>query len=328
MRRRDFIKIVAGSAAASSLPARAQPSGRMRRIGVLMGIAQDAEGETRVTALREALREGGWTEGHNIIIEYRWAAGSSERIDAAAAELVALRPDVILSNSANCLVALRNMTQAIPIVFVLVSDPVGMGQVETLARPGGNVTGFTPFVPSLGGKWVELLKELSPGLAGVVLFFNRGTAPNVASFRIPGQAAATKLTLHFNSNGIGSYGEIEEFMQEAGRSLAGAVLLPDPFNTAQRARIASAAMRYGVPSISPFRYFADAGGLASYGINPADEHRRAATYIDRILRGEKPAELPVQAPTKFELVVNMKTAKALGLHVPESFLLRADDVIE
>ncbi len=315
MRRRDFIAGIAGTAAAAwPLVARAQQPDRMRRIGVLMGIAKDAEGQSRVTALREGLRDLGWIEGRNIELEYRWAAGQPELLRKDAAELVALRPDVIMSSTFASLAVLRNETRNIPIVFVMASDPVGMGIVESMARPGGNITGFTPFEPSLGGKWVELLKEFVPTLTSAAILLNPETAPNALSFVQFAQAAGSMVRVSIIPTPVRANTEIERSIAElAQQPGSGLIIVPDAFTAARFKLIVAATTRHRLPLIAPLRYFTTAGGLASYGINISGEHRRAAAYIDRILRGEKPADLPVQAPTKFELVVNLRSAKALGL---------------
>jgi putative ABC transport system substrate-binding protein len=264
-----------------------------------------------------------------VEIEYRWTAGRPDLIRSYAAEIIGMRPDVIMSNTAASLAALLEQTRAMPIVFVMVSDPVRLGYVESMARPGGNITGFTPFEPSLGGKWVELLKEITLRLTRAALLFNPDTAPNAPSFVEPAQAAGTSLGVSVIPTPIRTNAEIErtivDFANEPG---GGLILVPDAFTAARRDLIVTATASHHLPLITPFRYFTTAGGLASYGVNAAGEHRRAAVYIDRILRGERPANLPVQAPTKIELVINLKTAKALGLEVPPTLLARADEVIE
>jgi ABC-type uncharacterized transport system substrate-binding protein len=327
--RRAFITLLGSAAAAWPLAAPAQQPERVRRIGVLMGVTKDAEGQSRVTALREGLRDRGWIEGRNIELEYRWAAGQPELLRKDAAELVAMRPDVIMSSTFASLAVLRNETRSIPIVFVMVSDPVGMGIVESMARPGGNITGFTPFEPSLGGKWVELLKEIAPALTRAAILFNPETAANAPSFVQFAQAAGSMVRVSTIPTPIRANAEIERSIAElAQQPGSGLVIVPDAFTAARYKLIVAATTHHRLPLIVPFRYFTTAGGLASYGINISGEYRRAAAYIDRILRGEKPAELPVQAPTKFELVINLKTAKALGLEVPPTLLARADEVIE
>jgi ABC-type uncharacterized transport system substrate-binding protein len=329
VKRREFITLLGGAAVAWPLAARAQQPERMRRVGVLMGIANDAEGQARVAALRDGLTDLGWIEGRNIEVEYRWAAGQPELIRRYAAELVAIRPDVIMSNTFASVAVLKNETRDIPVVFVMVSDPVRMGLVESMARPGGNVTGFTPFEPSLGGKWVELLKEIMPTVTGAAILVNPETAPNASSFLQFAEAAGSTLGISTIPTRVRAEADIERSIaaleQQSGTGL---IIVPDAFAAARYRLIVTATTRHRIPLIAPFHYFMTAGGLASYGPNARGEHRRAAAYIDRILRGEKPSELPVQAPVKFELVINLKTAKALGFEVPPTLLARADEVIE
>jgi putative ABC transport system substrate-binding protein len=328
MRRRKFIQGLAASTA-WPLVARAEQTELPRRIAVVMATGQDTRAEARVAAFRKTLLGYGWVEGRNLHIEYRWTGGDAARINTYAAEVAGLRPDLIVCFGAPTLVALRKETRLIPIVFGFVSDPVGLGQVESLARPGGNATGFTPFIPSLGGKWVELLKEMSPTLKRVAIFLNPDTAANAPSFERPAEAAAASLGVAIMQAAIRNDTDIEPTMTSiAGVPDGGVVLVPDPFTAARYELIASAAIRQRVPLIAPFHYFTTAGGLASYGVNEEDEYQRVASYVDRILRGEKPAELPVQAPTKFELVINLKTAKLLGRTIPQSLLAGADEVIE
>ena len=294
-----------------------------------MGIADDAEGQARVAALRDGLKDLGWIEGRNIEVEYRWSAGQPQLIRKYAAELIAMRPDVVLSNTFASVAVLKDEARDIPVVFVMVSDPVRMGLVESMARPGGNITGFTPFEPSLGGKWVELLKEIAPAVTGAAVFVNPETAPNASSFLEFAQAAGSTLRITTIPSLVRTDADIERSIAALEpQSGSGLIIVPDAFLAARYRLIVAAATRHRLPVIAPFHYFTTAGGLASYGPNARGEHRRAAAYIDRILRGEKPANLPVQAPTKFELAVNLKTARALGLDVPPTLLARADEVIE
>jgi ABC-type uncharacterized transport system substrate-binding protein len=328
MQRRDFITLV-GGAAAWPLAARAQQNERVRRIGVLVGTANDAEGRALAAGFDNSLQRLGWFEGRNVHLEYRWAAGQPDLVQKYAVELVSIRPDVIVCTTTPPLIALRKETKTTPIVFVMVSDPVGMGHVASMARPGGNVTGFTPFEPSMGGKWVELLKETDPRVTRVLLFFNPDTAVNVRSFVQHADAAGSALRISVVSAPVRTDAEIErataDFAQLPG---GGVVVLSDPYTYARRQPIVAAALRHRLPAIGPFRDFATAGAVVSYSIDVIDEYRRAAGYVDRILRGEKPAELPVQQPTRYELVINLKTAMSLGLDVPPSLLARADEVIE
>jgi putative ABC transport system substrate-binding protein len=331
MRRREFIKLFGGAAATWPLGAWAQQPERMRRIGVLRGGSPEGfpEDDARAKAFRNSLQRLGWFEGQNVQLEYRWAGGQPDLIRKYAVELVSTQPDVIVCSSTPTLIALRKETQTVPIVFVMVSDPIGMGHIASMARPGGNVTGFTPFEPSLGGKWVELLKEIEPRTTRVVLLFNPDTAANAPSFVQPADAAGSALLVSVISAPVRTDAEIEraiaDFAQQPG---GGVVILPDPYAIERRQLIVAATMRHHLPAITPFREFTTAGAIASYGVDIISEDRRAASYVDRILRGEKPAELPVQEPTKFELVINLKTAKALGIAVPPQIVARADEVIE
>jgi putative tryptophan/tyrosine transport system substrate-binding protein len=325
MLRREFITLLSGATVAWPLAARAQPAIKVWRIGLLMTIAEsEPEAQARLASLREGLRALGWTEGHNIRIDYRFAAGDPERARSSAAELVSLGPDVILANGTAILSALRQATQSIPIVFVLVPDPVGDGFVASLARPGGNLTGITNFEFPMGGKWVEFLKEMAPHLSHVALIFNPETAPYARHFlqSVAVGAEATLLPVRNDS-------DIERALETvAGQSKSGLIIVPDLFTSGHRELIVALAARHRLPAIYPFRFFVAHGGLLSYGVDTLDLFRRSASFIDRILKGDKPSDLPVQAPTKFELVINLKTAKALGLEVPPTLLARADEVIE
>jgi putative ABC transport system substrate-binding protein len=322
MRRREFITLI-GSATALPLAARAQQ--RVRRVGLLMTMAEtEPEAQARLTSFRTGLQQFGWTEGKNIRIDYRFAAGDPERLRSSAVELVHLAPDVILANGTAILSALKQETQSIPIVFVLVPDPVGDGFVNSLARPGGNLSGLTNFEFPMGGKWVELLKEIAPRLSQVALIFNPETAPYAPKF-LQSVAFGAEAALV----PVRSEAEIERAAETvAGKLNSGLVVLPDLFTSGHRELIVAQAERYRLPAIYPFRFFAKSGGLLSYGVDTLDLFRRSASFVDRILRGEKPSDLPVQAPTKFELVINLKTAKSLGLTVSPSLLARADEVIE
>jgi len=328
MRRREFISLL-GSIAVWPLAARGQQD-RMRRIGVLIAFAEsDHEAQSWVAALREELRKLGWTDGRNIEIDTRWAAAEVDSMKRYAKELVALQPDLMVTSSTPATAAMLQQTDTIPIIFVLVADPVGSGFVASLPRPGGNVTGFTPIVGSLGGKWVELLKEIAPRIARVTLMFNPPTATFVEGYLSPFKAAAASLGAEAVIAPIHDMPEVESLLTTQAREPnSGLVVIPDAFMVGHRAQITALAARYRVPAIYTFRSFAELGGLISYGPDFFDEYRRTASYVDRILKGEKPTELPVQAPVKFELVINLKAAKALGLTIPPTLFARADEVIQ
>jgi putative tryptophan/tyrosine transport system substrate-binding protein len=330
MKRREFITLLGGAAAAWPLAASAQQTERVRRIGVLMFSAEsDQEGVSSVAAFREELRNLGWMEGRNSEIDIRWAAADVELMKRFAKELVALQPELILTSSTAATAAMLQQTHTIPIIFVLVADPVGSGFVASLPRPGGNATGFTPIVGSLGGKWMELLKEIVPRVARVTLLFNPPTATFIGGYLSPFKAAAASLGTEAIVAPVNDMPGVESLVAtEARERSSGLVVIPDAFTVAHRAEITALAARYHVPVVYWSRSFAEVGGLISYGPYIVDEYRRAASYADRILKGSKPNELPVQAPVKFELVVNLKTAKALGLDVPPTLLARADEVIE
>jgi ABC-type uncharacterized transport system substrate-binding protein len=330
VRRREFITLLGGATVAWSVAAHAQQTERVRRIGVLTFSAEsDQEGQSSVAAFREGLRKLGWMEGRNSEIDIRWAAADVELMKRFAKELVTLQPDLILTSSTPATAAMLQQTRTIPIIFVLVADPVGSGFVASLPRPGGNATGFTPIVGSLGGKWVELLKEIAPRVARVTLLFNPPTATFVEGYLNPFKAAAASLGAEAIVAPVNDMPGVESLVTtEAREPSSGLVVIPDAFTVRHRAEITALAARYHVPAVYWSRSFAEVGGLISYGPYIVDEYRRAASYADRILHGSKPSELPVQAPVKFELVVNLKTAKALGLDVPAMLLARADEVIE
>jgi len=325
MKRRQFITLL-GGAAAWPLAARAQQPVRMRRIGVLMpGDENDPVGKTRLSVFKQALADLGWTDGRNVRIDLRWGRGDANRIRALAQELVGLQPDIILANSTPATVALQRETRTILIVFMTGADPVASGIVARLNRPGGNITGFGALEASLGGKWLELLSEIAPALKRAAMMFNPDTS--VASLYVPSlEAAARSLKVEPIVAPVRSDAEIEAAIIDLGREPGGGlVVMPGVFTLGH---IISAAARSNVPAVHYLSDFARDGGLLSYGPDRVDISSRAATYVDRILRGAKPGDLPVQFPTKFEMVVNLKTAKALGLAVPPSILLRADEVIE
>jgi len=327
MKRREFITLI-GGAAAWPVAGRAQQRDRVRRIGVLMAWEEnDPVAKTYASAFTQALVDLGWTDGRNVRMDVRWAGADINRIRALAQDLVGLQPDIILAAGTPATVALQRETPTIPIVFASVSDPVASSIVERLDRPGGNVTGFATNEASLGGKWLELLSEIAPGLKRAAIMFNPDLA--VSSFMPSLEAAARSLKVTPIIAPVHSDVEIETAIIALGREPGGGlVVILDVFTAGHRASIISAAARNNVPAVYTLSYFARDGGLLSYGVDTVDISRRAASYVDRILRGEKPGDLPVQFPTKFEMVVNLKTAKALGLAVPPSILLRADEVIE
>ena len=328
MKRREFIALL-GGAAAWPLAARAQQSERMRHIGVLLPQAADnAEYQTRVEAFQQALGQLGWTIGRNVRIDTRWATTNADRIRTSAAELVALAPDVILAFGESAMPALRQATRTVPTVFVQVADPVGAGFVDSLARPGGNVTGFMVFEFSLSGKWLELLKQIAPAVTRVAVLRDSAIGSGTSQFAVI-QAVAPSLGVEAIPVNVYDASEIERSVGAFARSSNGGLIVTaGGLTQAHRDLISALAARHRLPAVYPYRYFVAAGGLISYGPDVIDQYRRAAGYVDRILKGEKPADLPVQAPTKYETVINLKTAKALGLAVPASVLARADEVIE
>jgi ABC-type uncharacterized transport system substrate-binding protein len=330
MKRREFIKLLGGAAAVWPLAARAQQGERIRRIGVLMAYGEsDAEAQAWVAAFRDGLQKLGWTEGRDIGIDVHWATGETETIQRFAKELVASKPEVVLASSTPPTTALLQQTRSIPIVFALVSDPVGSGFVASFPRPGGNVTGFTTMEPTMAGKWLELLKETAPRVERVAFLFNPASAPYVDYYLDPFKAAARSFAVEVIAAPVHASPELESTVAAQAREPNGGVLVwPDAFMSAHRVEITSLLARYRLPAVSPFRIFTEAGGLLSYGSDPVDNFRRAASYVDRILKGERPSELPVQAPVKFVMVINLKTANALGLTVPNTLLASADEVIE
>jgi putative ABC transport system substrate-binding protein len=329
MRRRDFITL-AGAAAAWPLPAWAQQADRPRHIGVLMGYAEgDREGLSFVAAFREGLQALGWIEGRNVEIAARWGAGSDEPTQRFAKELVALKPDLILSHSTVTTAALLKLTGTIPVIFANVTDPIGSGFVTSLPRPGGNATGFINMEDSMSGKWLELLKEVVPPIRRVAFLFNPRTAPYFEYYLHAFKAAAPSFAIEPVAMPVHDGSEIETAIAAQAREPnSGMIVMTDNFTTAHRVEITSLAARYRVPAVYPYRFFVDLGGLLSYGSDIPDNFRRAAGYADRIFKGTSPSELPVQAPVKFELVVNLKVARSLGLDVPSQLLQRADEVIE
>ena len=327
MKRREFIALV-GGAAAWPLAAHAQ---QVRRIGVLMGIPEsDRDAQFGVAALKEELRKLGWIEGRNIEMEIRWAEANVESRKRFAEELVALQPDLIVTSSTPATAAMLQQSRTIPVIFVEVGDPIGSGFVRSLAQPGGNVTGFTPIVGSLGSKWVEVLRDIAPRVRRVTLVFNPPTAAGfIEGYLIPFKTAAASLGAEAIVGPVNDMSELESlFTTQAREPNSGFIVIPDVFSIGHGAEIVSLAARWRVPAIYWSRSFTEIGGLISYGPYIPDEYRRAAFYVDRILKGAKPSELAVQAPTKFELVINLKTAEALGLDVPTQLRQLADDVIE
>ena len=329
MKRREFITLLGGAAAAWPLAARAQQRERMRRIGLLLNLgSDDQEGQTRNAAFLQALQELGWTVGRNLRIDYRWGAGNAELYRKHAADLVALAPDIILTNGTSTIGPVLQTTRTVPIVFVNVTDPVAGGFVESLARPGGNATGFASAEYGMAGKWLELLKQIAPHVKHAAVIRNPRVASGSGQFGAI-QAVAPFLGMETNPIDARDAGDIERGITSlAGSSNAGLIVTANGATLVHRDLIIRLAAKFKLPAVYWQRVFATSGGLMSYGDDANDQYRRAADYVDRILKGEKPADLPVQAPTKFELVVNLKTAKALGLTIPDTLLATADEVIE
>ena len=329
LKRREVITLVGGAAATWPLAALAQRGEWVRRVGVLMSFAvTDPDAQLRLAAFNKGMRDLGWLEGRNLHTEYRWGAADGDGLHEQARELVSMAPDVILANSTPATLALKQQGGSVPVVFVQVTDPVGQGLVGGLARPGGNFTGFTSFEFSIGSKWLEILKVVAPHVTRIALVYNPRTAPYAEQFWGPIEAAAPA----FDAAPVRTPAEdtdlervLEAFARE---SNGGLIVLPDITTMNQRELIIGLAERRRLPAIYPFRYFAASGGLMSYGTDVLDIHRRAASYVDRILKGTRPGELPVQAPTRLELVMNLKAAKALGITMPPLLLGRADEVIE
>jgi putative ABC transport system substrate-binding protein len=329
MRRREVLTLIGGAAAAWPVMARAQRSAEaVRRIGVLMGLANDAEGQARAQIFENALRVFGLIAGRNVQVEYVWAGGTSD-IRPYVEQLLRIEPDAILSHGTTTTIALRQLTATIPVVFVTVSDPLGSGLVQSLARPSGNVTGFTNFEFAMGGKWIEILKDIDPRLMRAAVLFNPKTAPYGPYFVRSVESAAPSFKMVAVAVPVHDVGEMRSAISAFALQPNGAlIVLPDIFTAANRAPIISAAAEHRLPGLFPFAYFVRDGGLISYGVDQLDLFRRSAAYFDRIFKGARPADLPVQQPTKFELVINLKTANALGLTVPPMLLARADEVIE
>jgi putative ABC transport system substrate-binding protein len=328
MRRRDFISLLGSAAAAWPLAAFAQQS--MRRVGVMIQYDEsDAEGQARLAAFREGLEKLGWKVGGNLKIDYRWGVSTEERARAAATELLALAPDVMFANTTLPLRAAQQATGTVPIVFTLIMEPVGQGFVASLARPGGNTTGFSYLEVSVGGKWLNLLKEIAPHITRVACMFNPQRGPFTVGISLFAQEAAQRVGVQYVAAPVFEPTQIEPVMMALAREPNGGLIVsPDAFTVTHREQIIALAARYRLPAIFAERNFATGGGLVSYGADYVEHFRQAASYVDRILRGANPADLPVQQPTKFYLVINLKTAKALGLDVPATVLARADEVIE
>jgi putative ABC transport system substrate-binding protein len=310
---------------------RTQQMNQLRRIGVLSNISEsDPEAQSMVKALHRGLRELGWINGRNVQIDHRWAAGNPRQAAAFAKELLALKPDVMVAHTTPSVLALRKETDTIAIVFVQISDPIGTGFITNLAHPGGNITGFTNFESSIGGKWVEMLKEAAPGISRIAFLFNPQTAPYVTRFyQAPLEASARSLGMQPSAKPVHNASEIDSTIGAFGREPGGGlIVMPDSFNIVHRDQITALTLQHRLPTISPYRFAVDEGGLMSYGVDQVDLFRRAAVYVDRLFKGANAAELPVQAPTKFELAINLKTAKVLGLTVPDKLLVAADEVIE
>jgi putative ABC transport system substrate-binding protein len=329
MQRREFITLL-GGAVAWPLAAQAQQTRRMRQIGMLSTVAaDDPEVQIRMAAFHQGLQEAGWVVGRNLLIEYRWSrAGDAEQTRKYAAELIALAPELILAVATAAVEPLQQASRTTPIVFVQVSDPVGAGFVESLARPGGNATGFTPFEFGISAKWLELLKEIAPRVTRVAVLRDPGNQTGIGQFAAM-QSVAPSLGVELSPIGVSTASEIERAVSAVGlRPNGGLIVLPGSLTLRHRKSIIQLAAQHRLPAVYPYRYHVADGGLLAYGPDTIEQYRLAAGYVDRILKGEKAADLPVQAPTKYELVINLDTAKALGLTVSDSLLARADEVIE
>jgi putative ABC transport system substrate-binding protein len=329
MNRREVITILGAAAVSWPVVARAQQPERMRRIVFLHALAEnDREAKVRVIAFQQGLEALGWAEHHNVQIEHRFLSGNFDRIQAYAGDLVSSAPDLFVASSSPVLAALKQATRTIPIVFAVVNDPVGQGFVASLARPGGNITGFTFIDPPLIGKWLEMLKEIAPAVTRMTLMFNPDTVPYYPAFLGESRAAAASVAVELSATPMRDKAEIEATITAFAREPGGGMIVaPDPFTNVHRGLIMALAVSHRLPAIYGFRHVTE-GALISYGPDTADIVRRSASYVDRILRGEKPGDLPVQAPTKYEMAINLKTAKTIGLEVPPTLIARADEVIE
>jgi putative tryptophan/tyrosine transport system substrate-binding protein len=330
MRRRQFIRLLGGSAVLGPLAVRAQQSEKVRRIGVLMALSEnDAEGQSRLAALRQGLKDLGWVEGKNLAIEYRWAAGDVGRLKTEAAELVRLAPDLIVANSTPTLAVLHAATSTIPIVFVQVVDPVGLGYIDSLSHPGGNITGFTYMEVSLIGKWLDLLKGITPAITHTAFIYHPDTAPFFTTLLRSFRSMPHPDVMAFAGAPVSNDSELEATIASLAREAGGSLIVgADTSNVARRQLILELVAKYRLPSLSVYRQFAEEGALMSYGPDSEDIFRRSASYVDRILKGEAPANLPTQAPTKFEFIINLRTARSLGLSVSPNLLAVSDQVIE
>jgi putative ABC transport system substrate-binding protein len=329
MLRREFIWLLGGTAASWPIPARSQTALEVRRVGVFLGGSKPDDPEARLSlqTLQSSLQKLGWIEGRNVSFESRFSGGDPVLMNAYVAELLKLSPDVIVVRGNRPAALLKQATRTTPIVFAQVGDPVGSGLIDNLARPGGNVMGFTHFEPSMGGKWLEMLRDVTPGVNRVMIVMHPETPANTALLRVA-EAVAPTLGVSLLPTGIHDAAEIERAIAAAAGQNTGMAVMPHDITVAHNRLIVALAMQHRLPAVYPYRLFVTQGGLMSYSFDTLDHWRQVATSVDRILRGEKPADLPVQAPTKFEMVVNLKTAKALGLTIPPAFLVRADEVIE
>jgi ABC-type uncharacterized transport system substrate-binding protein len=329
VKRREFITLLGGTVIAWPLAARAQQRERMRQIGLLMAHNDDRRGQARVTALKQGLQDLGWTDGRNVQIETRFGGGDVGRIRAYVAELVALAPDVLVGHTSPIIRALRQATSSIPIVAAAINDPVEQGLVSSLAHPGGNITGFSHIDYTMVGKWLEILKEVAPGVSRASLLFNPDTSPHYYIYLHSFQAVPRSIAVDITAAPVRDTAEIEGAIAKLGREPgSGLIVPPDAFTLARIPLVIRLTQQHRVPAVNDLRESVAQGALISYGPDPFDNYRRAASYVDRILKGAKPADLPIQQPTKFELAINLKTARALGLEVPATLLARADEVIE
>ena len=332
MKRREFITLLGGAVVAGPTRAGAQQGSHVPRVGVLFNVEEsDPEAQSMVATLHQTLRELGWLDDRNIRIDHRWAAGNATRLADLAKQLVASQPDVLVAHTSLPVIALSKETATIPIIFIQVADPMGQGFITNLAHPGGNITGFSSFESSMGSKWLEMLKEIAPDTTRVAFVFNPKTAPYINSgyYQEPFGAAAASFAIKLIANPVENPRELEGVVSALGRDRGGGlIVIPDSFNIIHREQIIMLAAHHRVPAIYPYGFAVQEGGLISYGVDQIDLFRRAASYVNRILKGEKPADLPVQTPTKFESAINLKTARTLGLTVPSSLLAIADEVIE